>query len=180
MVILGIDPGTGRTGYGVIEKVKNPALAPGGQKLKVKTPNSLALIDYGCIVTTKEHQMGERLYTIQKEMKKLLKKYQPDCVVVEKLFFGANSQTAMAVGQARGVILAAVAATKVPIFEYTGLEVKLVVSGFGRAKKVIIKKRVRSVLGKNKRSVKFSQKDGGDDAADALACAITHAFKIAS
>lgn len=169
MVILGIDPGTGRTGYGVIKK---------DVKGKDKNKNGFELVDYGCIVTTKDNEMGERLYFIQKELSKLFKKHQPDCLAVEQLFFGVNSRTVMAVGQAKGVIMVTAASFKVPIFEYTGLQAKLVVAGHGRADKKIVQKKVRSWLGVNSRTAQFSAKDHAwDDAADALAVAICHAIK---
>jgi len=93
MIIFGIDPGTATTGYGVIENIRS------------KIKNQLLLIDYGCIVTPKEWDMPTRLYSIQKDLKALLRKFNPDCVIVEQLFFGINSRTAMTVGQARGVVL---------------------------------------------------------------------------
>ncbi len=175
MLILGIDPGTGRTGYGIIEKVPPSPRKSGLRKGK---KNGYSLVTYGCITTPKEEEMSQRLFLIQEEIKKLLQQYKPTCIALEQLFFGANARTAMSVGQARGVIMATAAAQKVPIFEYTGLQVKLVVAGYGRAEKKIVQNKVRSWLGINSRTAKFSSRDHAwDDAADALAIAICHTLK---
>ena len=165
MIILGIDPGTATTGYGII-RVYNR-----------KVPLKLELLDYGCIVTSKNLEMPMRLYSIQKDLKKLLGRHKPDCVIVEQLFFGVNSRTAMTVGQARGVVLSTVASYRLPIFEYQGLHVKLTLTGSGRADKKQIQKSVMKYLGKRK----LQKPSNGyvDDAADALAVAICHVIKIA-
>ena len=104
MIIFGIDPGTATTGYGIIRSQSG------------KSKSRVELVDYGCIVTPKEQQMPLRLYSIQKELKGLLRQYEPDCVIVEQLFFGVNSRTAMSVGQARGVVLSSAAAYGLPVF----------------------------------------------------------------
>lgn len=164
MIILGIDPGTATTGYGVIETL-------------VKTSKKqFQLIEYGCIVTPKEQEMPMRLYSIQKDMHKLLKQYKPDCVSIEQLFFGVNSRTAMTVGQARGVVLSTVASYRIPIFEYQGLHVKHTITGSGKADKKEIQKYVMRYLGKRK----LAKPANGyiDDAADALAVAICHYIKV--
>lgn len=163
MVILGIDPGTATTGYGVIKSSKS------------KADKRIDLVDYGCIVTSKNKEMPLRLYSIQKELKTLLKQHKPDCVIVEQLFFGANSQTAMAVGQARGVVLSTIAGYRIPIYEYQGLHVKHVLTGSGKADKKQIQKSVMKYLGKRK----LAKPVNGyiDDAADALAIAICHVIK---
>lgn len=163
MIIFGIDPGTATTGYGVIKSNK-------------KTPKrEIELLDYGCIVTHKSQEMPTRLYSIQKELKKLLGQFKPDCVIVEQLFFGRNSQTAMTVGQARGVVLSTVAGYRLPIYEYQGLHVKNILTGSGRADKKDIQKAVMKYLGKRK----LQKPANGyiDDAADALAVAICHVIK---
>lgn len=165
MVIFGVDPGTATTGYGVIKIGKS------------KSKRGMELVDYGCIVTTKEQKMPLRLYSIQKELKKLLGQFKPDCVIVEQLFFGANSRTAMMVGQARGVVLSTAASYRAPIFEYQGLHVKFTLTGSGRADKKQIQKSVMKYLGKRK--LPRPQNGYLDDAADALAVAICHAIKIA-
>ena len=165
MVIFGVDPGTATTGYGVIKN----------QKSKIK--NQIELIDYGCIVTSKEKDMPMRLYLIQKELKSLLRQYKPDCVIVEQLFFGINSKTAMTVGQAKGVVLSTAAGYRLPVFEYQGLHVKHILTGSGRADKKQVQKSVMKYLGKRK--LKKPANGYLDDAADALAVAICHAIKIA-
>ena len=164
MIIFGIDPGTATTGYGVIENIRS------------KIKNQLLLIDYGCIVTPKEWDMPTRLYSIQKDLKALLRKFNPDCVIVEQLFFGINSRTAMTVGQARGVVLSTAASYRIPIFEYQGLHVKHTLTGSGRADKKEIQKSVMKHLGKRK--LKKPLNGYIDDAADALAVAICHVLKM--
>lgn len=163
MIIFGIDPGTATTGYGIVKSVKS--------KSEVK----VELVEYGCIVTSKETSMPLRLYSIQKDLKRLLGQFKPDCVIVEQLFFGVNSRTAMTVGQARGVVLATAASYRLPIFEYQGLHVKSVLTGNGRADKKEIQKVVMKYLGKRK--LKKPVNGYIDDAADALAVAICHVLK---
>ena len=164
MIIFGIDPGTATTGYGVIENKRS------------KIKNQMSLIDYGCIVTPKEWDMPMRLYSIQKDLKVLLRKFNPDCVIVEQLFFGINSRTAMSDGQARGVVLSSAASYRIPIFEYQGLHVKHTLTGSGRADKKEIQKSVMKHLGKRK--LKKPLNGYIDDAADALAVAICHVLKM--
>ncbi len=164
MVIFGIDPGTATTGFGVIENDL------------VKNPKGLLLIEYGCIVTPKEMEMPKRLWSIQKELQVLLKRYKPDCIAIEQLFFGINSRTAMTVGQARGVVLMTGAAHSIPIFEYQGLSVKLTLTGSGKSDKKEVQKFVMKYLGKRK--LKKPATGFIDDAADALAVAICHVIKM--
>lgn len=183
MIIFGIDPGTATTGYGVIKHVKKVPFSRENQKSKIK--NGIELIDYGCIVTPKDQKMPLRLYSIQKDLKKLLTQYKPDCIVVEQLFFGINSMTAMTVGQARGVVLSTAASYfessrnkhsyRIPVFEYQGLHVKSILTGNGRADKVQIQKSVMKYL--NKRKLAKPANGYLDDAADALAVAICHVIK---
>src|SRR3989304_3954344 len=155
MVIFGIDPGTATTGYGVIETLIDTS------------KKQFQLIEYGCIVTPKEQEMPLRLYSIQKDLGRLLRQHKPDCVVVEQLFFGINSRTAMTVGQARGVVLSTAAGYRIPIFEYQGLHVKNVLTGSGKADKKQIQKSVMKYL--RKRKMKNPANGYLDDAADALA-----------
>lgn len=169
MVIFGVDPGTATTGYGVIRKLET-------QNSKLKT--GIELVAYGCIVTPKEQAMPLRLYSIQKDFSRLLKQFKPDCVIVEQLFFGINSRTAMTVGQARGVVLSTSAGYRVPIFEYQGLHVKHTLTGSGRADKKEIQKSVMKYLGKRK--LKKPLSGYLDDAADALAVAICHVIETAN
>lgn len=155
MLILGIDPGTARLGFGLVE-------ANGQKKLK--------FVDAGCLETKVETAMGERLNFLQEEIGKILSKHKPDVMAIEQLFFGINARTAMAVGQARGVVMAVAAKHKVPIFEYQGLSVKAAVSGYGRSDKKQMQQSVRKHL-RMKDIVK------PDDAADGLAIAIAHYLK---
>ena len=176
MIIFGIDPGTATTGYGVIKNQKSTRPRPSRDEVG-KIKNKIELIDYGCIVTPKDKEMPLRLYSIQKDLKRLLRQFKPNCVIVEQLFFGANSRTAMSVGQARGVVLSAAAAYRLPIFEYQGLHVKYTLTGSGKADKKQIQKSVMKYLGKRK--LKKPANGYLDDAADALAVAICHAIKVA-
>ncbi len=170
MIIFGIDPGTATTGYGIIRS---------GQ---TRTKLGVELIDFGCIVTPKEAEMPMRLFSIQKELSGLLRQFKPDCVVVEQLFFGVNSRTAMTVGQARGVVLSTSASYRLPIFEYQGLHVKHVLTGSGKADKKEVQRWVMKHLGKRKLLKTFTVKGKGkgfiDDAVDALAVAICHVIKL--
>lgn len=167
MIILGIDPGTARTGWGVI-KIRN-------SKLEIRNSQKPELLGYGCIVTSKEDGVGKRLVVLYRELDKVIKTHKPDVAALERLFFGLNSKTAISVGQATGVIILAVTRHKVPIFEYTGLQVKLVVAGHGRADKKLVQKKIRGILGVTKRTVSFTARDHSwDDAADALAIAVYH------
>jgi crossover junction endodeoxyribonuclease RuvC len=162
MLILGIDPGTATTGYGLIS-------------LKGRgTGKILNLGDYGCIVTTPKTPFPQRLSILRKNLRKLLAIKKPDVVAIEEHFFGQNRRTAMAVSQARGVILEACSSSKIPIFEYQGLRVKRALTGHGHADKKEIEKYVKKFLGKRKLK---KPKDGFlDDAVDALAIAIYHSM----
>lgn len=152
MIILGIDPGTATTGYGVIKK--------DGQKITV--------IDHGCILTPAKTPLPDRLEDISNQLVKIIEKYNPDQAAVEELFFAANSKTAIAVGQARGVILLELRKAGLSVFEYTPLEVKMALTGYGRADKNQIQQMVKALL-----FLKEIPKP--DDAADALAIAMCHA-----
>jgi crossover junction endodeoxyribonuclease RuvC len=153
MRIVGIDPGTARIGWGLIE----------GQK------QSYSMVRYGCIETDKSKQAYHRLQEIYQEIYGLLQTEKPDQVVVEQLFFARNVTTALSVGQARGVILLAAANAGLPIFEYTPLQVKQSITGYGRAEKNQIQAMVKMLL-------KLKEIPKPDDAADALAIALTHGF----
>jgi crossover junction endodeoxyribonuclease RuvC len=153
MIILGIDPGTAITGYGVIEN----------------NQGKIRAIDYGCILTDKRLKAPERLDFLGEELKKIIKKYKPQAMAVEELFFFKNAKTIITVGQARGVILFVGKnigkKTGLDIYEYTPLQVKQAVVGYGRADKKQVQQMVKSILG-----LKLIPKS--DDAADALAIAI--------
>jgi crossover junction endodeoxyribonuclease RuvC len=172
MLILGIDPGTATTGWGIIER-----LEVRGWRLdkKKQQKSNLQLVDYGCIVTTPKTPFPHRLSILRKNLKKLLLTKKPDVVVVEEHFFGQNRRTAMTVSQARGVILEACSSSKIPIFEYQGLRVKRALTGRGHADKKEMEKYVKKFLGKKQ----FKKPQNGflDDAIDALAIAIYHSIQ---
>ncbi len=153
MIILGIDPGIGRCGWGVIE-VQN-------SKLKMQ--------DCGCIETSSKKSVQDRLREIHEQVLEIIKTYQPDALSIEELFFNTNAKTAFVVGEARGVILLAAAEHNLNISIYTPLQVKMALTGYGRAEKAQIGKMVKVLLS-------LKQVPKPDDTADALAIAITHAF----
>ena len=159
MIVLGIDPGTAATGYGVVERT--------GSKLRV--------IDYGCLETLSTQALPARLLEIHRAVTELIITHKPAHVGVERLFFNRNVQTAFAVGQARGVVLLAAAEHGLPVFEYGPHEVKLAVTGYGRADKMQVQRMVQMVLG-------MAKLPKPDDAADALAVAIcvAHANPLAA
>lgn len=178
MIILGIDPGTARMGWGVIE-VKNPSDSL-RTKIKIGDVKSLSgqlkLLGYGSVVTEKEDGVGKRLTILHKELRKLITTHKPQTMAVERLFFGMNAKTAIAVGQATGVILLTASELSVPVFEYTGLQVKFTVAGHGRADKKVVQTTIRRIFGIDNLSFK-GKKKGWDDASDALAIAICHILK---
>jgi crossover junction endodeoxyribonuclease RuvC len=149
---LGIDPGTATTGYGLVR------LSPDGELVAVK---------YGVILTPKEDSASARLETIYDRMRDLLKEHKPDTAAVEKLYFARNVTTALAVGQARGVVMLAIQQTGIEAFEYTPKEIKNAVTGHGGADKRQVQEMVRALL-------QLDTIPKPDDAADALAVAITH------
>lgn len=153
--ILGIDPGTGIVGFGFIEA----------------NNHALNLVDAG-VIRTPMHQAAElRLLTIYDEITHLIQEYQPEWLSIEKLFFARNVTTAMAVSQSRGVVLLAAIQSKLKIAEYTPLQIKMAITGYGRADKKQIQEMVKLML-------KLQQVPKPDDAADALAAAITLAQSI--
>ena len=175
MIILGIDPGTATTGFGVI-RVADDLI---GREFDY----DLELVSYGNISTPKEMPMEHRLLMLHTELNGVIEKFKPDCMSIEMLFFGANTRTAIAVGQARGVILLSAAKYDIPYSEYTGPSVKLMVAGGGRADKKEVTESVRKWFGTNgKKRRKFVVPKGGhlDDATDALAIAICHMLKTAA
>ena len=190
MIIIGIDPGTATTGWGAVEyQVAGNMVQGSGKNRKAtnqvprtKHNGSVKLVDFGCILTEAGEEMPKRLLILRKELKKILQKYQPDGLIVEKLFFGVNSRTAMAVGQARGVVMLTAAETKTPLFEYTGLEVKLEVANHGRSDKHAVRKAVKRLLGVT--NIRIPRDQTGkeinlfrDDAYDAVAAALCHLSK---
>ncbi|HZU87310.1 MAG TPA: crossover junction endodeoxyribonuclease RuvC [Anaerolineaceae bacterium] len=152
MLVLGIDPGTATTGYGVIRETE-----AGDEEM----------VAYGVILTPAGMPLEERLLLLHQQLQEILLLHRPQCAAVEKLFFQKNVRTAMAVGQARGVVLLALAEAGLPIGEYTPLEVKQAVVGYGGADKKQVQEMVKALL-------RLDKIPKPDDAADALAVAICH------
>ncbi len=151
MIVLGIDPGMAIMGYGVVEQ-KN---------------NSLRVLDYGVTKTSSDMETPTRLLRIFESVEKLIDQYSPDAMAYEELFFNKNVKTALIVGHARGVAVLAGAKQGIDLFEYTPLQVKQAVAGYGRADKNQVQQMVKLLL--NLREIPKP-----DDAADALAVAICH------
>lgn len=154
MIVLGVDPGTAALGYGVVER--NGHLRP---------------VDHGCLVTSPDLPLPERLLAIHGLVTELIELHRPDVVAVERVFFSRNVQTALAVGHARGVVLLAAAAARVAVREATPSEVKSAVTGHGGADKAQVGRMVALLLG-------LAEPPAPDDAADALAIAIWAAHRI--
>jgi len=152
MIVLGIDPGTARMGYGVIDTAGDIP----------------SLIDFGIAETHPTESMPDRLLQLYGNIRLLLQEHDPDVMAVEKLFFARNVTTALAVGQARGVVLLAAAEKGIPVREYSPSEVKHAIVGYGKADKAQIQEMVRIILG-------LDQIPRPDDAADALAVAVCDA-----
>lgn len=151
-IVLGIDPGTAITGYGVVAETDR---------------GDFELMACGVIRTSAQQKMSDRLLELFQDMQSLIVEFRPDEMAVEKLFFGRNVTTAISVGQARGAILVAGALGNVPISEYTPAEVKQAISGYGNADKRQIQEMVRNLLG-------LPDVPKPDDAADGVAIAICH------
>ncbi len=149
---LGIDPGIATTGYGLVRLLPD---------------RSLKSVAFGVIVTPPHTPAGERLLQLYRDLKEILSLHRPDSCAVEKLFFQRNVSTAIAVGQARGVVLLAIAEAGLEAAEYTPNEVKQAVAGYGSAQKRQVQEMVRALL-------VLPEIPQPDDAADALAIAITH------
>lgn len=149
MIVLGIDPGTASLGYGIVER----------------TGAALRSVDYGVITTSPDLPLSDRLLAIHRLVTDLVELHRPAVVGVERLFFGTNAQTALGVGQARGVVLLAAAQHAIPVREATPNEVKSAIAGYGAADKGQVQRMVRLVLG-------LRELPTPDDAADALAMAI--------
>lgn len=155
MKILGIDPGTGILGFGIIEIVKNQP----------------KLVDGGVIRTPVHEDDGVRLLTIYDELTQIIKDTKPDMMSVEKLFFARNVTTAMTVAQARGVVLLCAMQAGIPFHEYTPMQIKMAVTGYGKAEKKQVQEMVKVIL-------QLKEIPKPDDAADALAAAITHSMTM--
>ena len=154
MRILGIDPGIGRMGWGIVDKEKTNRLTTSG---------------YGCVETEPNSDIPGRLYALYDEVCHIIDEYKPEVLAIEDLFFSKNVKTAFAVGQARGVILLAASQKNLQVAVYTPQQVKLSVTGYGKAEKKQVGQMVKLTL-------KLEKVPSPDDTADALAIALTHAF----
>jgi len=151
MRVLGIDPGTAATGYGIVEE----------------RDDGLHAVSFGAITPPASLPFAQRLLRISRELEVLLDNAAPDCAAVEAVFFARNVQSALRLGQARGVVLLALAKAGIPIHEYSALEVKLAVTSYGHAQKPQVQEMVRALL-------RLPETPQPADAADALAVAICH------
>lgn len=158
MTIIGIDPGTATTGFGIIE---------------IGATQKLAIIDYGVITTDKTLSDSQRLLQLSADLAVLIKKHQPERLGIEKLYFKTNQKTAITVAQARGVIMLVAEKANIPIFEYTPLQVKNRICGYGKADKQQVQFMVKQTF-----NLKTVPKP--DDAADALAIAVCVAYESIS
>jgi len=151
MLILGIDPGTAITGYGLIDQ----------------SMGKMKAVEFGVFKTRPKDSPQERLASLYHQLLIVIQRHRPHAMALEKLFFGSNTTTAFSVGQARGVIMLACAQHQIPLSEYAPNEVKLAVCGYGKAEKAQVQHMVKSLLG-------LKTIPHPDDAADALAIAICH------
>ena len=158
MITLGIDPGLATVGFGVVERVRG---------------NDFNAIEYGAILTKANLSVEDRLCEIYDNVNELCRTFRPDAVSVEKLFFNTNEKTAINVAEARGVILLALKKNNIPIYEYTPLQIKQALTGYGRAEKKQIMYMVKTLL-------KLEKEPKPDDTADALAAAICHIYSSSS
>lgn len=152
MKILGIDPGLSKTGWAVMEK---------NQGLK--------LVDYGCIETDAKEDLAKRLKKIYQEIDRIIKLYNVSVLAVEDIFFNTNAKTALLVGQARGVVILTAILKNLSVFSYTPLQVKLAITGDGKAEKQAVSKILKLTL-------KLKEVPKPDDAADAIAVALTYTY----
>jgi len=152
MLVIGVDPGTAITGYGLVRDDEH---------------GKLVAVDFGVITTPSNLPMPERLLQIYQRLRELLSRYHPESGAVEKLFLQRNVRTAISVGQGRGIALLALAEAGIPVAEYTPLEIKQAVTGYGGAEKMQVQQMVKYIL-------ELSEIPRPDDAADALAVAICH------
>ncbi len=157
MIILGIDPGYAIVGYGVVEYLNN----------------HFKILDYGAITTPSTMNFNDRLLHIHSNLENIISIYSPDDMAIEKLFFNTNAKTAIDVAQARGVILLSARQHNLRIFEYTPLQVKQSVVGYGRAEKKQVQEMTRLILN-------LDAVPKPDDTADALAMSICHAHSSGS
>jgi crossover junction endodeoxyribonuclease RuvC len=155
MIILGIDPGIAIVGWGVVSADNS------GMRQKP--------VDFGAVTTSSSLNTEDRLLAVYNEISAIIKKYKPDCAAIEELFFNTNQKTGIIVAEARGVVILALRQNDVPIYEYTPLQIKNTIVGYGRADKHQMIDTVTRILG-------LREKPKPDDTADALAAAMCHAF----
>lgn len=153
MIVLGIDPGLAIVGYGVVEE----------------QGNRYRVLEYGCVTTSSGLSLSQRLSYIYGEMLKIIDDFSPDEMAIEELFFNQNTKTAIQVAQARGVEVLAATLRGIPIYEYTPLQIKQAITGYGRAEKKQMQLTVKTLL-------QLNTIPKPDDAADALAIGLTHCF----
>lgn len=155
MKILGLDPGTATTGFGLIKA----------------SQDTLNCIRYGVIKTDSKTKLENRLMIIYSELEDILKEYKPEAIAIEKIFFFKNPKTIIPVSEARGIMLLAAAKYNIPIYEFTPLQVKMAVTGYGRAEKKQVQEMVKNLLN-------LEKLPKPNDAADALAIAISHSYTL--
>ena len=155
MIILGIDPGFAIVGYGVI-RYEN---------------NRFSVVEYGAITTDSQEEMFSRFKKIHDALSEIIDRIKPDVMSVEELFFNSNQKTAINVAQARGVLLLAALNRNIPVFEYTPLQIKQAIVGYGRAEKKQVQQMVKMLL-------RLDEIPKPDDTADALAIAVCHAHSF--
>lgn len=151
MIVIGIDPGTRITGYGIVKSVEN----------------SRELVEYGCICSPEKFKLSQRYHFIFNRLEELLEKYQPDVLAVETQFVNKNAQSAIKLGMARGMAILAASRKEIPIFEYSPTKAKSAIVGNGRANKTQVQNMVKILLN-------LSESPQSQDAADALAIALCH------
>lgn len=152
MTVIGIDPGSAITGFGILEE---------------QDDSSLKVIDYGVLRTSSKLSVADRLKSLYEQINQIIALHKPESGAVEKLFFQRNVSTAITVGQARGVLILALAQVNIPIYEYNPVEIKQAVAGYGKADKQQMQQMVKMLLN-------LQEVPKPDDAADALAVAICH------
>jgi crossover junction endodeoxyribonuclease RuvC len=161
MIIIGVDPGSVVTGYSILRKNKD---------------KTLEVLDFGCIITDKFATTGERLKKIHREIIKLIEKHKPEVMAVETLFFFKNLKTVMPVSQTKGVILLAAEEKKLLVCEFTPLQMKMAIAGYGRAEKKQVIEMIKKTVCLDGFDLKKNNRKK-DDAFDALGCAICGAIK---
>src|SRR3989344_6351384 len=164
MIIIGIDPGIAITGYGIISTKK-------AKHLRQDRNEKPKVIDFGCIITNKSDSMGERLKIIHQQVNILIEKHKPDVVSIESLYFFKNLKTAIPFSQAKGVILLSAAKSNISICEFTPLQVKMTVVGFGKAEKRQVQEMTKQLLDLSSFNLKEKNRKK-DDAFDALGIAL--------